>query len=132
MTEEKRVGAGDEAAALAIARQLIDRFEIGWFEGSEWTPVASAWEVASGMDTSLEAALRTAREEERRDTLEEAATCAEGAYPCSCDVAYTGRGLTAPDCFRCVPLAEAADAIRSLSPSPGPTRRDEPLEQEST
>ena len=30
------------------------------------------------------------------------------AYPCSCDEAYKSRGLTAPDCFHCVPLAEAA------------------------
>ena len=30
------------------------------------------------------------------------------AYPCSCDEAYKVRGLTSPDCFHCVPLAEAA------------------------
>lgn len=29
------------------------------------------------------------------------------AYPCSCDEAYKSRGLTAPDCFHCVPLTKA-------------------------
>lgn len=32
----------------------------------------------------------------------------KNAYPCSCNEAYKSRGLVAPDCFHCVPLAEAA------------------------
>lgn len=32
----------------------------------------------------------------------------QNAYPCSCAESYTSRGLVAPDCFHCVPLAEAA------------------------
>jgi nucleotidyltransferase/DNA polymerase involved in DNA repair len=62
---------------------------------------------------SVETAVRAAMEEARREEREACAKIAESAYPCSCDEAYTTRKLTAPDCFHCVPLAEAAEQIRA-------------------
>jgi len=51
------------------------------------------------------------RETEKR-VAERCAEIVENAYPCSCDKAYTDRKLTAPDCFKCNALDEAACQIR--------------------
>lgn len=53
--------------------------------------------------------------------VETAAQTCEATYPCSCDPAYKDRGRAAPDCFRCIPLNEAATEIRALTyPGPSP------------
>jgi hypothetical protein len=54
------------------------------------------------------------RAEEMR---ERAAKVAEGLYACTCDKSYDvvyRRGFAPPECFHCLPLAQAAQAIRAL------------------
>ena len=94
-------------------------------EGSERAYFDSL--LGGGVLASLAALLREREAAAERRGAEamrgKAAQEAESAYPCSCDEAYTTRRLTAPDCFRCVPLDEAACRVRAL-PLPGDKQGD--------
>lgn len=52
---------------------------------------------------------------DRQAVLEQAAKLALSVYSCSCDAAYTDRKMTAPDCFHCNALEDAAEAIRAFA-----------------
>lgn len=95
-----RVMAGLEKAGADPAPEPLRRL------AEEWLEHYSDARARGGM-TPEQARLSLTRLLERvvRDTAAAVLT----AYPCSCAPDYTERGMTAPDCFRCVALEAGAE-----------------------